>query len=88
MKNAFKSGLKVLDYILKHGIGGIINIRRLWFDVSLGSASLGKFAGGIDLQFFGKYNLNLSVSFDLHKIAELAKHLFRKVLSKIKGIFG
>ena len=88
VKNAFKSGLKVVNYIRKHGIGGIINVQRLWFDVGLESASLGHFAGGIKLKFFGRYHLDLSVSFDLRKIANLAKQLFRKVLSNIKRIFG
>lgn len=88
VKSAFKTGLKVLDYIIKHGLRGIISIRKLWFDVSLGSASLGRFAGGINLRFFGRYNLNLHISFDLRKIAQLAKQLFRNVLRKIKSIFG
>ena len=88
VKKTFKIGLKVFNYIRRHGIRGIINIRRLWFDVSLESASLGRFAGGINMQFFGRYNLNLRISFNLRKITDLAQQLFRKVLSNIKRIFG
>ncbi len=88
IKNVFKAGLKVFNHIRRHGLGGIINIRRLWFDVSLGSASLGKFAGGIDLQFFGRFNLKLRISFNLRRIASLAKSLFRKMVRRIKRIFG
>ena len=88
VKKAFKIGLKVFNFIRRHGIGGIINIRRLWFEVSLESASHGRFAGGINIQFFGRNNLNLSISFNLRQITDLAKQLFRKVLSNIKRIFG
>ena len=88
VKRAFKTGLKIVKYIFKHGLGGIINIRRLWFDVSLDRASLGKFAGGIHLQFFGRYQLKLNISFNLRHIARLAKNLFKKVVRRIKRIFG
>jgi len=88
VKKAFKTGLRILKYIFKHGLGGIVNIRRLWFDVSLDRASLGKFAGGIDVHFFGRYKLKIRISFNLRHIARLAKNLFKKIFRRIKRIFG
>ena len=65
-----------------------MSIQRLYFDVSLGSASGGNFAGGVELRFLGHYPLKTSVSFNLRHLSSLAKTLFDKVMNKIKNLFG
>jgi len=86
--NHFKFGLKIFDFLKKFGSGGIMSIRKLYFDVSLGTASGGNFAGGIDIQFMGNYNVKAGVNFNLRHITKFAKKIFQLLMRKLKKIFG
>ena len=86
--NKFKVGLKIFDYLKKLGSGGIMSIRKLYFDVSLGTASGGSFAGGIDIRFMGQYNVKAGVNFNLHQITKFAKKIFQLLMQKLKKVFG
>ena len=83
----FKSGLKVFDYIAKFATGSVISIKKIWFDVSLKTASGGNFAGGIELNFLGENSLKTGVSFNIRDTSKLAENVFEEVVAKMDGLF-
>jgi len=83
-----KSGLKIFDFLKNIGSGEIISIRKLYFDVSLGTASGGHFAGGIKLVLMQDYKVKTGVKFNIHHIPKLAQQVFRKCVQKLKNVFG
>ncbi len=88
VQRVFKTGLRLLNYIRRHGLGGIINIHRLRFSGSLKSARRGHFAGEINLRFLRRRNMHFRISFNLYRINSLAKGVFNYLKNRLHQIFG
>jgi hypothetical protein len=81
-KKAYKAGSDAAAAIARMGLGGLINIEKIEFDVEIAMASTGRFSGTIKASFLKK-----SQSFNFHlrlkSISSMAKDLAEKAF---KGI--
>ena len=77
----FKEGLKIFNFIRSRGLGAIISIRKITFSVSLGVASTGHFACGVEVQFLGGSTKRFGVSVNLRSLKSVATYFINKVKS-------
>ena len=81
VKQLYKIGIEATLLILKFGLGGIIDIRELYFNADLGRAAGGEFGGLVKISFFGKPPVKLGFYINLHDIGKMVKQLLTRIFS-------
>ena len=81
VKKLYKLGIEATLLILKFGLGGIIDIRELYFKVGLGGAALGEFEGAIKISFFGRPPVKLEFYINLRDIGKMVKQLLARIFT-------
>ena len=81
VKRLYKLGIEATLLILKFGLGGIIDIRELYFKVGLGGAAVGEFEGAIKISFFGRPPVRLEFYINLRDIGKMVKQLLTRIFS-------
>ena len=84
---AYAAGLKAADFIAKLGINGLISIREISFDVSLGVASGGSFSGSVTAVFGGAAEVTVSFNINLYDITSMAKELAGHIGNQLSSLF-
>ena len=84
VKRLYKIGIEAAILILKFGLGGIIEIRELYFNVGLGGAVSGEFSGRIKISFFGQPPVTLGFYINLRDIGKMIKQLMIQIFSRRK----
>ena len=85
---AFAAGLKAAEFIAKLGLNGLISIREISFDVSLGSASGGSFSGSVTAVFGGASEVTISFNINLYDITSMVKQLVDEIGDGLSSLFG
>ena len=86
VKQLYKIGIEAAILILKFGLGGIIDIRELYFNVGLGGAATGEFSGRIQISFFGQPPIKLGFYINLRDIGKMVKQLITQIFSRRKKL--
>ena len=81
VKRLYKLGIEATLLILKFGLGGIIDIRELYFNVGLGGAASGEFSNYIKISFFGKPPVKLGFYINLNDIGKMVGQLLTRIFS-------
>ena len=82
-KAAYKAGSDAASAIARLGLGGLINIEKIEFDVEIAVASKGQFSGTIKATFLKKNSQSFGFNLRLKSISSMAKDLAEKIF---KGI--
>lgn len=83
----YAAGLQAAEFIAKLGINGLISIREISFDVSLGVAAGGSFSGSVTAVFGGAAEVTVSFNIDLYDISSMAKELAGHIGNQLSSLF-
>ena len=86
-KQTYRLGAKAGELVASFGINGLVSITQISFDVELGAAASGRFAGSVTARFLGGAQTTISLSIDLRDIASMASQLADHVSSGLSGLF-
>ena len=84
-KVAVKIGAEAAKFIVNLGLGGIINIKKIEFDVKIGLVTEGHFKGAIVVSFLGKHDVELKFELRLKSVKDMALDLADAVFPGISG---
>ena len=84
-KIAVKIGAEAAKFIVNLGLGGIINIKKIEFDVKIGLVTAGHFKGAIVVSFLGKHDVELKFELRLKSVKDMALDLADAVFPGISG---
>ena len=87
VKITYRVGVNALTAFARFALTQIINIRKMYFKVSLSAANGGKFQCQVQGTLMGK-NINVKLHFDTKNIFGIAKSLGEKALSGISRFIG
>ena len=79
----YKAGSDAASAIARLGLGGLIDIRMIEFDVEISVASGGRFSGRMEVSFLGKGHQRFSFDLRLKNIDAMAKDLAEMIFSGI-----
>lgn len=80
VKRLYRLGVQAFTAIVNFGLGGIINIREVSFNVALGAAMDGKFTARIRISFFGRPPVNVHSYINLKNIGAMVKNLVSRAI--------
>ena len=87
-KHTYRVGTEAVNVIASVGLGGVINIKGLEFDVYLSAAATGSFSGSITASFAGQQDVTVSLNLNLYDIPSMAKKLGEHVVEGISDFIG
>lgn len=87
VKQTFHTGLEAANVIASVGLGGVINIEKLEFDVLLSAAATGYFSGSVTASFGGQPSTTVSINVDLYDVTAMARQLADHVVSGLSTLF-
>ena len=85
IKKTVKVGAEAAKFITDLTLGGLIDIRRIEFDVQIGLVSASRFSGTIEVSFLRKSHIELSFELRLNSILDMALDLADAVFPGISG---
>ncbi len=83
-----KFGIKAAKWITKFSSVGLINIRRIYFDLSLRLVKGGHFAAKIDVTFFKSKTVNAKINLNIKCIWCMAKEIAKRMGRGIVKLLG
>ena len=87
VKVTYRVGVGAITAFARFALTQIINIREMYFKVSLSAADGGQFKCRIKGVLMGK-NINVNLDFNTKNILSIAKSLGEKAVSGIAGFIG
>ena len=87
VKITYRVGVDALTAFTRFALTQIINIRKMYFKVSLSAANGGKFQCQVQGTLMGK-NINVKLHFNTKNILGIAKSLGEKAVSGISRFIG
>ena len=84
---AYAAGLEAAEFIAKLGLNGLISIREISFDVSLGAAAGGSFSGSVTAVFGGAAEVTISFNINLYDITSMVKQLVDQIGDGLSSLF-
>ena len=85
VKIIVKGGLEAAKSIVRLGLGGIISIRKIKFDVKIGLVSEGHFNGSLEVSFLKKPYVTVSFELRLKSVSDMALDLIDMIFPGISG---
>ncbi len=85
---AYRFAVKAATWIIKFALTGLINIHRIYFDLSLGLVRNGYFTAGIDVTFFRTWRVDAKIHFNIRCILCIAKEFGKRMGKGISGLIG
>ncbi len=85
VKETMKVGASAATAIARFALGGLINIRKITFDVKIDVVKSGHFRGSIEVSFLKQPFKRLSFDLRLNSLVEMAKDLADSVFLTITG---
>ena len=83
VRKLYRVGIQALTTIVRVGLGGLINIREIYFRVSLGAASHGSFSGRIRVSFLGRSPVTIGLHINVRNPWTMVKQLASRVIPGI-----
>ena len=85
VKRAYQAGTKALSAVAKFGLGGVFDIRKVSFDVTvaLSTAATGHFRASIVVSIFRKLK-QFSLNINLRDILSFVKKIGERVIQGLK----
>ena len=84
---AYAAGLEAAEFVAKLGLNGLISIREISFDVSLGAASGGSFSGSVTAVFGGAAEVTISFNINIYDITSMVKQLVDQIGDGLSSLF-
>ncbi len=84
----YRFAIKAATWIIKFALTGLINIHRIYFDMSLGLTRGGHFEAGIDVTFFRKLRVNAKVNINIKCILCIAIEVVKRMGKGISKLLG
>jgi hypothetical protein len=85
VKVAVKAGAEAAKFIVNLGLGGLIDIRLIEFDINIGLVSSGNFMGRLEVSFLRRAPKSMSFNLRLKSIKDMALDLADAVFPGISG---
>ena len=86
VKQTYRVGVEAANQIARFGLGGIVNLKEITFDVSLGEAAGGSFRGSVRGCLAGN-NVRLNIHINLHDVIAIARQIADHVIGGLSRIF-
>ena len=80
VKRAYRAGIQALSAIVRVGLGGLIDIREIYFSVSLNAANGGSFHCQVKVSFLGRYPVTLGLHINIGNLWSMVKQLASYVI--------
>ena len=86
VKQTYRVGAEAANQIARLGLGGIVNLKEIGFDVSLSAAAGGSFAGSVRGCLVGN-NVELNININLHDVTAIARQIADHVIDGLSSVF-
>ena len=86
VKQTYRVGVEAGNQIARFGLGGVVNLKEITFDVSLSAAAGGSFGGSVRGCLAGN-NVQLNININLHDVVAIARQIADHVISGLSSIF-
>lgn len=83
----YAAGLQAAGLISRLGLGGLISIQEISFDVDLATAADGSFSGSVTAAFAGAAETTVSLHVNLHDITSMARQLVSHIGNHLSSLF-
>lgn len=83
VQHTVRYGLEAAKWIVRLGLGGLINIRKIEFEVKIGLVSSGHFRGSIEISLLGRHYYTTGFNLHLNSIEEMVQDLVKLVRKSI-----
>lgn len=85
VKFTVHAGLEAAKFIVRLGLGGIISIRKIEFDVKIGLVTEGHFMGSIQISFLRRHYVTLSFELRFKSVKDMILDLVDLIFPGITG---
>ena len=85
VKQTVRAGAEAAKFVVRLGLGGIINIKKIEFDVKIGLVESGHFSGTIVVSFLRKTDVTLSFTLQFESVENMASDLANAIFPGITG---
>ena len=86
VKQTYSVGVEAINKIAEFGLGEIVNIKGITFDVSLSAAATGSFSVSVSARLAGN-DVNLSLSINLHDVIGIARDIADRAIDGLSSVF-
>lgn len=83
VKSAMNAGLEAAKWLERYALGGLIRIRSIEFNVSIGLVSKGEFAGKVELSILNQEYVTVEFNLRLNSIEDMVEDLVKRVWSSL-----
>ena len=80
VRRAYRAGIQALTAIVRVGLGGLIQIREIYFSVSLRDANRGQFHCRVRVSFLGMHQVTLGMHINIRNPLGMAKQLASRII--------
>lgn len=87
VQHTYRIGVEAATLISSIGLGNMISIEKLEFEVSLSTAATGAFSGSVTACFAGQASTTISIHIDLFNPISMARELGEHVVSGLSSLF-
>ncbi len=86
IEQTYRVGVEAANQIARFGLGGVVNLKEIRFDVSLRVAAGGSFAGTVRGCLVGN-NVQLDINVNLHDVTAIARQVADHVIDGLSSVF-
>ncbi len=83
----YRLGTEAATAIASVGVSGLVSIRAISFDVSLGAANSGSFSGSVRANFLGQAEVNIGLEINMRDITAMARELANQIGDGLSSLF-
>ena len=86
VRQTYRVGVEAGNQIARFGLGGVVNLKEITFDVLLSAAAEGSFGGSVRGCLAGN-NVQLDININLHDVVAIARQIADHVISGLSSVF-
>ena len=80
VKRAYRAGIQAISAIVRVGLGGLVQVREIYFSTSLRDANQGRFHCRVRVSFLGRHPVTLGMHIDIRNPWGMAKQLASRII--------